>query len=152
MRHRGRRPPSRWGYHETIACKDLGIVRKEALSVRSQLEMVVAALKKGFSGSKRGVEPQVFTSCGIIDLKSSHPNNLHVYMEVYGDREDFPTDGLEGAATKASRPRYFWFGVSENSRVPIKIQLDIVNAVTGADRKLDAAIQTRRRLNWLEWY
>lgn len=144
-------PPSKWGLHETVVCQRLGLTSKEGISVRSQLMEVVKALKKGYTGNQRE-KTAVLTGYPPTDLESSFPNQLNVHLTFYGARENFAADSLAGVSHVSARPRYFWFGASENPRVSIKTQLEIVKAVTGTASNLDDTTKTRRATLWRAWY
>ena len=146
---------SKWYYHETYICRLLDISKKkEGLTQQDQLNTLIVALQKGFSGNKRKEGTFYSTGLGPIAIKNQDaPNELGVYMLGYGAKESFQVSYLSSAVSNQRIPRYFSVGKSPVLKdIKIKNQCDLTRAVTGLDKQtLDIGTQQRRQKTWLAW-
>jgi hypothetical protein len=145
---------SKWYYHETYICRLLEVSnKKEGLSQQEQLNTLIVALQKGFSGNKR---KGTYCSTGYapITVKNQDaPNELGVYMLDYGSKESFQVSSLSSGGSAQRIPRYFSVGKSPVSKdIKIKDQCDLTRAVTSLDKQsLDGETKRRRQKTWLTW-
>lgn len=113
--------PCKWPVHEAHLAEMLGLTALAALCVAAQLTVLVAALRKGYTGSKRA-GTLVSTGVATMDLRDEGvPNSLNVHFSKYGEPENFPTATLNASPTAPRQPRHFLLG---SDTVPTAISAD----------------------------
>jgi hypothetical protein len=141
-------PSQNWWVHEKVVCRKLGFKHKEGLSVRTQLQNLLTAIKKG--GRHNHVGEWESTGRSVMDLHdSSVQNELGVLFALHGTNEEFKADRIGGKSQ--FKPRYFYFGNRTTNAISVGSQLKIMRNVTGKTGSVNED-QERRAAIWRAWY
>jgi hypothetical protein len=141
---------TKWYIHERVMACQLAMIPQETKSVREQLSILLAGLKKGGFGSKHK-KTWISTGHAPMDLEAAEGNSLNVHYLPHGDREEFARAHLAEKRFVHAVPRYFWVGVVSHVLHPITIrdQLDLLEAIMGKASSLNMKTRIRRQSSWL---